>query len=343
VIAPVFGALADRLDRRRLMIGSDLAGSVFFCVLVFAHSPLTLVGVAFGASLVSIPFGPAASAAVPNLATENDLRWANSLVSTTGWMGRLAGYGVGGALLATTNAPTVFIINAVSFLGSAMLVYSIHRPFAETRDADEAKPRAREGFAFIFADRALAGILIGWAFAFFAVNIATVANPPLAQDFHVGSTGYGVLEAMYAGGSVLGAACGRWLTRRLEIPAILFGTVAIAVASLIVALTSSFVLVLVVVLVSAVFDSLAAVAGDSYIQQATPDRMRGRVFGAVSTSFTLGNTVAFLMVAPLMTAIGPRGVYAVGGAASVVAFGVLAFGFAGAKTQPLEDATPPTG
>ncbi len=41
--------------------------------------------------------------------------------------------------------------------------------------------------------------------------------------------------------------------------------------------------------------------------------------------------------------IGPRGVYAVGGAASVVAFGILAFGFAGAKTQPLEDATPPTG
>jgi MFS-type transporter involved in bile tolerance (Atg22 family) len=86
-----------------------------------------------------------------------------------------------------------------------------------------------------------------------------------------------VLEAMYAGSSVLGAACGRWLTRRLEIPAILFGTVAIAVASLIVALTSSFVLVLVVVLVSAVFDSLAAVAEDSYIQQATPDRMRGGV------------------------------------------------------------------
>jgi sugar phosphate permease len=95
--------------------------------------------------------------------------------------------------------------------------------------------------------------------------------------------------------------------------------------------------VLVVVLVS-VFDSLAAVAGDSYIQQATPDRMRGRVFGAVSTSFTLGN-----MVAPLMTAMGPRGVYAVGGAASFVAFGVLAFGFAGAKTPWLEDATPPRG
>ena len=41
------------------MIGSDLAGSVFFCGLVFAHSPLALVGVAFGASPVSIPFGPA--------------------------------------------------------------------------------------------------------------------------------------------------------------------------------------------------------------------------------------------------------------------------------------------
>jgi MFS family permease len=85
-----------------------------------------------------------------------------------------------------------------------------------------------------------------------------------------------VLEAMYAGGSVLGAAFS-WLTRRLEIPAILFGTVAIAVASLIAALTSSFVLVLIFVLVSALFESLGAVAGDSYIQRATPDRMRGRV------------------------------------------------------------------
>src|SRR5439155_2442335 len=90
-VAPVFGALADRIDRRSIMVTSDLAGAALFLVLAKVHTPIALVGVAFLASLASVPFGSASSAAIPNLAAEEDLRWANSLISTTSWSGRLLG------------------------------------------------------------------------------------------------------------------------------------------------------------------------------------------------------------------------------------------------------------
>jgi hypothetical protein len=69
-------------------------------------------------------------------------------------------------------------------------------------------------FRFVLSDRALTAILIAWALMFFAVNIVTVANVPSARDFHVGSFGYGVIESMYAGGSLIGAFIGRWIPTR---------------------------------------------------------------------------------------------------------------------------------
>jgi MFS family permease len=278
-----------------------------------------------------VPFGPASSAAIPNLAADEDLRWANSLISTTSWSGRLLGYGLGGAVLAVSSAGVVFVFNAASFLGSAWLVLSIDARFRQDDNVEDERPRARDGFAFILADRALASILIGWCLMFLAINITTVANPPLADAFHVGSFGYGVLESMFAGGAVIGAFFGRWLTRRLEIPTLIFDAVAIAISSFVVALTSWFWLVLFVVLASASFDSLASVAGYSFIQERTPDRIRGRVFGALDSAFTVGNTIAFIVAGPLMSRFGPRGVYAAGGMTCIVTLLVLGLGLKGQR------------
>src|SRR4051812_18080273 len=170
-IAPIFGAAADRFDRRRIMVISDLVGAVLFFALALVSGPFALVGLAFLASLASVPFGSAAAASVPNLAAEEDLRWANSLLGSTSWLGRLVGYGLGGAIMAIASADAVFIINAVSFLVSAWLVWTIHGSFRQSRaDEEEEHPRARDGFKIISSDRILLSILIGWCLMFFAVN-----------------------------------------------------------------------------------------------------------------------------------------------------------------------------
>jgi MFS family permease len=81
LVAPLFGAWADRYDRRRLMIGSDIVGAGLFIALIFVHTPAVVVAVAFAASLSAVPFGTAASAAIPNLAPEGQLR--HSLLATS--------------------------------------------------------------------------------------------------------------------------------------------------------------------------------------------------------------------------------------------------------------------
>ena len=327
LLAPLFGAWADRYDRRRIMIASDIVGAGLFVALIFVHTPAVVVAVAFAASLAAVPFGTAAGAAVPNLAPEGELNWANSLLSTFSWGGRLTGFGVGGALLALTNVPTVLVVNAVSFLVSAGLIASLHLRFAEEREPEE-KTRAREGFTFILADPLLRGLVLNWAILFFAVDIVVVGNPALAQVFHTGSTGFGLLEAMFAGGSLAGALSGRWMKESWQRRILLFDSLAIALGQGIVVVTPWFGLALVAILTSASADSLASVAGTSLLQRKTADAIRGRVWGALSAIFMAGNMVAFTVGGPLTAWLGPRGIYGVGAGAALVAFAILARAFA---------------
>jgi MFS family permease len=254
----------------------------------------------------------------------------------SGWTGRLTGFGLGGALVAFTGAGWIFAIDATSFVFSAGLVISVHLPFGLPRSGEEGSPKAREGFRFVLADRALTAILIAWALMYLGVNITTVANVPLAQDFHAGSFGYGMLEAMYAGGSLVGAFLGRWIRESWQRRSLIGGTVAIAAGQAIVGISPWFLLVLAAVLLSAIADSFSDVAGTSLIQLRTADAVRGRVMGALGATFMGANVVAFLLSGPLTTAVGAKGVYAAGGAAAAVACVVLVVGLRTERATPVQ-------
>lgn len=342
LLNPIFGSLADKYDRRRIMIASDLIGAVCFAALIPIKDPAAMIALVFIASLAATPFGTASGAAIPNLAPEGQLAWANSMLSMSGWTGRLTGYGVGGALVAIAGAGVVFAIDAVSFVFSAALVATITLPFGKPRADEESSDKAREGFRFVFADRALTAILIAWALMFFAVNIVTVANVPLARQFHAGSFGYGLLEAMYAGGSLIGAFIGRWIHESWQRGALVGGTVAIAVGQAVVAVSPWFSLILAAVLVSAIADSYGGVAGMSLIQRKSPDHIRGRVMGALGATFMAANVAAFLITGPLTTAVGAQGVYAVGSGAAVIACVALLVGLRG-SIAPASSSSPSVG
>ncbi|HEY3208402.1 MAG TPA: MFS transporter [Actinomycetota bacterium] len=330
LVSPLFGALADRHDRRRIMIASDLVGAACFALLIPIRDPAAMIALVFVASLAATPFWTASGAAIPNLAPEGELAWANSLLSMSGWTGRLAGFGVGGALVAFAGSGSVFAIDTASFVFSAGLVASVSLPFGLPRTEEERRSsRAREGFRFVLADRALTAILLAWALMYLAVNITTVANVPLARDFHTGSFGYGMLESMYAGGSLIGAFIGRWIQESWLRGALIGGTVAIAIGQAIAGLSPWFLLILVAVLLSAIADSFGGVAGQSWIQLRTPDAVRGRVMGALGATFMAANMVAFTIAGSLTTAVGAQGVYTAGGGAAAVACVVLVIGLRG--------------
>ncbi len=102
--APIAGWLADRYDRRRVMIGSDLAAAaVYLAAAAVASSPAALIALTALGAAAQAPFRPASMAALPNVAAPEDLNWANGLLGSTLSAGIVAGPVVGGLLLSTTR------------------------------------------------------------------------------------------------------------------------------------------------------------------------------------------------------------------------------------------------
>ena len=97
LLSPLAGLLADRLERRRLLIFCELASAALFVVLARVSQPLVMVLILLVASVGGEPIFLAFAAAVPNLVDSADLSWANSLASMAGQVGRMVGPALGGA------------------------------------------------------------------------------------------------------------------------------------------------------------------------------------------------------------------------------------------------------
>ena len=144
--APIAGWLADRYDRRRVMIGSDLAAAaVYLAAAALASSPAALIALTALGAAAQAPFRPASMAALPNVAAPEDLNWANGLLGSTLSAGIVAGPVVGGLLLSTTGASGAFLVNAGSFALSAAARRARARPVpaGAHRGAREGRPRLR--------------------------------------------------------------------------------------------------------------------------------------------------------------------------------------------------------
>ena len=321
LLTPFAGKIADRYDRRRVMIASDLLSLAIWLLLVVVREPLLLAAVGFVASVVSLPMHFASGAAIPNIVEEDDLPWANGWVQGAGNFGTLAGPAIGGALYAFGGAGLAFAVNAVSFGLSALLVWSIRGvAFSAERGEDEEVPdSALEGFRVIRKDRFLLWLTVAWTGMWLAMNIAYVADPPLAEQFGVGSFGYGLIDTSFGLGALLGSVVATRIAKRAEYAWVVVGCLGVAAGWFMIAAAPWFVFVLIGSALAAGIDSIGTVAGYGMIQTRVPDATRGRVFAAQATAGLGINMVGFLTVGPLVEALGPQAVYGIGGAIALLA------------------------
>jgi MFS family permease len=141
VASPVAGALADRFDRRRILVIADLARvPIALALCAAAHwrsTPLAIAAVtvlAVGASFSD----PIASAATPNLVDAEDLASAQSLMGAVWGSMLMVGAGIGGLVAELFGRQAAFVVDAASFLASAWLIAGIRRPMQQAvgrRDA----------------------------------------------------------------------------------------------------------------------------------------------------------------------------------------------------------------
>lgn len=135
-LIPLAGSVADRFDRRKIMIAMDLvrAGMALSLLLVRTADQIWMVYVFQTMSVLFASFfNPALNASVPNLVRRDQLLTANALTGAT-WGTMLAiGSLVGGLTIATLGRDMAFVMNSLSFLASAFFVWRIHASFSQHR------------------------------------------------------------------------------------------------------------------------------------------------------------------------------------------------------------------
>ena len=212
--SPIGGVLADRVDRRKLMIVCDLARAVICVAFLLVGSDRLWLAYVLLPLLASFaaPFDPAFSAATPNVVDRGDLPAANALNGSL-WGTMLAvGAGLGGVVSGAFGADTAFLVDAVSFLVSAALLMSIRRRFSESRHETTEHPSAidatRETWRFARRDRRVLSLL-AVKFGFGAAAGLLALIPVMALDvFKAGNVGFGLLMAARGVGALIGPFLG---------------------------------------------------------------------------------------------------------------------------------------
>ena len=170
---PLAGAFVDRWSRRMVMIVSDLARVAIAIGFLFVRGPETLWIAYLCTALLSVFgsfFEAAKQAAMPNITGERDLLAGNALMFSSRFLLMSLGAALGGWTAANVGYNAAFIVNALSFLGSALSVWII--PEHETREAAldksrEAKDKKmsywsdmREGWSYVLRNRPVAVLLL---------------------------------------------------------------------------------------------------------------------------------------------------------------------------------------
>ncbi|MBW3561964.1 MAG: MFS transporter [Actinobacteria bacterium] len=301
--APLAGVLADRLDRRRIMVGSDLLRIVPALVLIPAVTTgevwLAYVAVASMSALAAF-FQPVTAAVLPNLVDEEDLSLAQAALGSVWGTMLFVGAAVGGLVAGLLGRQTSFAINAATFALSALLVLRIRRPFRTGPVPARASVLVHLGEVRSLArDRKVVRALMTTKAGVGIGNGIVGLLPVYALDrFGAGDTGIGLLLAARGLGAFIGPYLGRGLARdegRRQLLVIGGSIVAYAAAYALLPVTGTLVVAFLCVMVAHLGGGAQWVLSTHGLQVTTPDHIRGRVMSLDFGLATLAIGVSSLL------------------------------------------------
>src|SRR5579863_5283327 len=303
LIGPTAGVINDRLRRKQVMIAADLVRFVIVLAMLLVRSQSTVwlvYPLLLGETIMAAFFEPARSSVLPNVAAREEILIANTLSSATWSVNLLIGASVGGVVAAFFGRDAVFILNALSFLVSAIFISGMR--FAEPHAESAAPLRPRdlvdfspvlEGIRYIRNHRQLVPAVFAKAGELMVGPSWVIFTVMGAREFAVHGRGIdaagGAMLGMsiLLGGRGLGALVGplvaaRWAGQsdhRLRI-GILFGYIIIAAGYCILGVSRSVWMAAACAMLAHAGGSTVWVFSTTLLQLHTEDRFRGRVFAA---------------------------------------------------------------
>ena len=313
--SPWAGALADRLDRRKLMIVCDLA-RVAICLAFLLVEPENIWLAYPLLALLSVfaaPFDPASSAAIPNLVTARELPVANALGGSL-WGTMLAvGAALGGVVATVFGRDAAFVLDALSFLGSAVLLTRIHRSFSEERETPAEHPSTLEAtietLEYARQDHRVLSLLTVKAGFGLAAGVLALLPVFGRQVFGAGDIGFGLLMAARGMGALIGPFLGHRIAgprhRRL-LPAIGLALGVFGLSYMALGLAPTLGIAAVTIFAAHLGGGAQWVLSTYGLQRLVPDYIRGRVFAVDFAMITLSLGISSLVAAAIADSVGAR-------------------------------------
>jgi predicted MFS family arabinose efflux permease len=328
---PLGGVLADRLDRRALMIGSDAVRAACMTALTLvatAHGPVVLIPLmAALCTAAGAAYAPCVVAVLPRLVAEDRLPAANAARVSRTHLAVVAGPVIGAGLLFVSSAAAAFAVNGATFLAGAAVVASLPRsalrrpagdaPAAATlrsdlRDGWEALRGHPDGLALVGAgvvDSAVYGAL-------------TVLFVLIGRRLGLGDGGYGfLLAAVGAGGVLSGGLAGRAAASAHPRRMLLVALAGIGVSLPLFAVLGWIVPALVLAAFVGAGSLVGEVVVDTPLQRSLDPAVFARAYGLALPAALAGIVAGSLLTPPCLSLLGLD--------ATLAAFGALALAYGG--------------
>ena len=330
VAGPIAGVVLDRFDRKKILIASDLARAVIALafVLILTHKQQWLLYFLSGLLMFASPFFTSGrSAILPRITSSEELHTANAMTQTTAWLTLSIGTMLGGISTMQFGYEWAFVVNALSFVFSALMIWRLRTREGHFRpDREKVQHHSASAYWQDFSDSleymkrtplilAIALVWVGWASGGGAAQILFTLFGELV--YQRGPAGIGIIWSSAGIGLVIGGVFAHKLGQRLSFSAykkaITVGFAIHGAAYVLFALMPTIWLAAALIALSRIAMGSNNVLNRTMLLTHVPDHFRGRVFS--TTDMMMNATMMIsLTVASVATTLFPiRGIGVVAG------------------------------
>ncbi len=332
LLGPLAGSIADRVDRRRMMIACELGqGAIYLATAALLPDYAALLALVAVASVLARFLAPAASSAVPALVRREELVGANAWLGTAMNLQVAFGGLLGGLLVAGVGVRWALAIDAATFLLSALALARMPSlpPDGDGAEVVSLARSVRDGLGFVarhaVARAVLLTLFVGVAFA----AVDNVALVFLTRELGGGSAAFGVVTSAFGFGMLAASlVLTRWERLVSARAAFLGGWFLTAAGTLATGLAPEVAAAVGAQWLGGVGNGVGNIGGDTLIQRSVPPSMLGRVFGLTKTAAFVGSGLAYAIGGVLVDLMSPRAVFVAASA------GVLAASIGGMFLLP---------
>ncbi|MGH2406541.1 MAG: MFS transporter [Candidatus Limnocylindrales bacterium] len=301
------GALADRWDRRKMMLGADvgralLTAAIPLSVAFGGPTLLVIVLVTFPINSLRVLWLAGYTAAVPSLVSHAQVGRANSVFEAVFNLGFIIGPGIAGVLAAIIGPGPTIAVDAVSFAVSSSALLLIRRPMRAARRAEPTHLLAdiRDGIAYVTGHRMLRVVILYWALVQIGVSALTLAMTyHVETDRGLGPEVLGFILSGFGLGSLVGAVVASRLVRGNLGRIMLLGTLATGVLLISLALRPPIPVVIATAFLAGAAESNVLIAYLTLRTTHSPDALLGRV-GSTARFVSVGMTPLGLLAGGLL-------------------------------------------